>query len=302
MAIGCSRVILDDTEAEMNIRFDRPVESEAGELTRSEAWRPTAHRFVGPASDVAAPFDEFAKDLARGISRREALRRLGGSLAGALLASIGLGGLSLRPAEADDCLTQCDQGYNQCTAGCDASAEAGLRNIAAQLRACIAGCPAAGREACTRRCLATSAQQAASLQAARTACLSGCDSQRSACRDACSGCPAGQTRCGTTCVDTSQDDNNCGVCGMVCSGGTSCVSSECRCPTPQSLCSGICVDTATDPSNCGICEKVCADGESCCQGMCVDVQGNDAANCGSCGNVCPAEFPVCIAGTCVGES
>ena len=35
-------------------------------------------------------FDEWAKDLARGVSRREALRRLGGGLAGALLASLGL--------------------------------------------------------------------------------------------------------------------------------------------------------------------------------------------------------------------
>lgn len=36
-------------------------------------------------------FDELAKDLARGVSRREALRRLGGGMAGAMLASLGVG-------------------------------------------------------------------------------------------------------------------------------------------------------------------------------------------------------------------
>src|SRR5262249_21147849 len=35
-------------------------------------------------------FDEFAKALAGGISRREALRRIGGAGAGAMLASLGL--------------------------------------------------------------------------------------------------------------------------------------------------------------------------------------------------------------------
>ena len=36
-------------------------------------------------------FDELAKDLARGVSRREALRRLGGGLLGAAVAAVGLG-------------------------------------------------------------------------------------------------------------------------------------------------------------------------------------------------------------------
>src|SRR5688500_16655398 len=36
-------------------------------------------------------FDELARDLARGVSRREALWRVAGGLAGAVLASLGLG-------------------------------------------------------------------------------------------------------------------------------------------------------------------------------------------------------------------
>jgi len=51
-------------------------------------------------------FDEWAKDLARGVSRREALRRLGGGLAGALLAALGLarawGAPAPRPAKCSD--------------------------------------------------------------------------------------------------------------------------------------------------------------------------------------------------------
>lgn len=35
-------------------------------------------------------FDQLAKDLFRGLSRREALRRLGGTLAGGLFDSLGL--------------------------------------------------------------------------------------------------------------------------------------------------------------------------------------------------------------------
>lgn len=41
-------------------------------------------------TDRPLAFDELAKDLARGMPRREALRRLGGGLLGAMLASVGL--------------------------------------------------------------------------------------------------------------------------------------------------------------------------------------------------------------------
>jgi hypothetical protein len=52
-------------------------------------------------------FDELAKDLARGISRREALRRLGGGLAGALLLSLGLPKAWANPADA--CIAACNE-------------------------------------------------------------------------------------------------------------------------------------------------------------------------------------------------
>jgi hypothetical protein len=55
-------------------------------------------------------FDELTKSLAEGVSRREALRRLGGGLAGALLASLGLAGVA-QGASARDCSITCSNFY-----------------------------------------------------------------------------------------------------------------------------------------------------------------------------------------------
>jgi hypothetical protein len=44
--------------------------------------------------------------------------------------------------------------------------------------------------------------------------------------DACAnGCPSGESQCGSTCVDLQTDTNNCGGCGVACSG--TCASGEC---------------------------------------------------------------------------
>jgi hypothetical protein len=53
------------------------------------ALRNIGERLPGSAMEGRFDFDELAKDLARGIPRREALRRLGGGLVGATLASVG---------------------------------------------------------------------------------------------------------------------------------------------------------------------------------------------------------------------
>jgi len=53
-------------------------------------------------------FDALAKTLSSGLPRREALRRLGGGLAGALLASLGLGKTALSdPAPNASCVHYC---------------------------------------------------------------------------------------------------------------------------------------------------------------------------------------------------
>ncbi|MFN8593151.1 MAG: hypothetical protein U0031_16975 [Thermomicrobiales bacterium] len=48
-------------------------------------------------------------------------------------------------------------------------------------------------------------------------------------------CAAGQRLCNGTCVDTCCDNNNCGACGNVCTGGLTCFEGVCDCP------SGLCL-------------------------------------------------------------
>jgi len=53
------------------------------------------------------------------------------------------------------------------------------------------------------------------------------------------GCSTGLTRCPPAgCVDLSSDNNNCGSCGRICSGGTTCQGGSCACPSGQTDCGG----------------------------------------------------------------
>ena len=81
-------------------------------------------------------------------------------------------------------------------------------------------------------------------------------------------CTSDFTACSGTCQYTAGDNSNCGVCGTICSGGTSCVAASCVCPTGQTLCSTRCVDTQTDASNCGACGRACTGGAVCTAGVC----------------------------------
>jgi hypothetical protein len=126
---------------------------------------------------------------------------------------------------------------------------------------------------------------------------------------ACQACPAGTVACNGGCVDVGGSDNaNCGACGAVCTGGTSCTTGACACPTGQSLCGGQCVDTTASDTNCGGCGRTCPAGTGCtgglcclpgqdvCAGACTDVQNNNA-NCGACGHACDPGL-ACAGGTC----
>jgi hypothetical protein len=57
-------------------------------LARLMRWRRGTP--LSPAEPHLFDFDTLARDRAAGLSRREALRRLGGGVAGALLAALGL--------------------------------------------------------------------------------------------------------------------------------------------------------------------------------------------------------------------
>src|SRR5262249_15324927 len=105
------------------------------------------------------------------------------------------------------------------------------------------------------------------------------------------GCVAGNTCCTPTgaaafCTNTSTDANNCGACGKVC-------------PTANpNCCASACTNTGKDANNCGSCGNKCPTANpNCCAGKCTNTQ-TDANNCGACGNVCPTATPKCTAGKC----
>src|SRR5262245_10033588 len=71
-------------------------------------------------------------------------------------------------------------------------------------------------------------------------------------------CEPGQACCGgSACVDVQHDNNNCGGCGIVCSGGQSCQNGVCTCPGDLDDCGGQCVNTQSDNNNCGGCGNHC---------------------------------------------
>src|SRR5438876_232807 len=91
--------------------------------TRAAAWREGVRRLCSRllcrAQTQPFDFDALAEDLAEGLSRREALRRLGVGLAGALVGSLGLAStVAAQTTSVTACLDQCDQTYQQCQGVC----------------------------------------------------------------------------------------------------------------------------------------------------------------------------------------
>jgi hypothetical protein len=134
-------------------------------------------------------------------------------------------------------------------------------------------------------------------------------------------CTTGSTACDGGCTDITQDVNNCGACGVVCttSNGTpNCVDSVCAiaaCNTGYGDCDDSAVDGCetdllTDPMNCGTCTMTCPSATNasptCDMGNCslacvagyADCNPNlnegcmtnidtDPQNCGGCHTICP---------------
>jgi hypothetical protein len=123
----------------------------------------------------------------------------------------------------------------------------------------------------------------------------------------CRACPSGTVACKGGCVNVAgTDSSNCGACGHICTGGSTCVSGACACPSGQTLCGGSCVDVAgSDSANCGACGHVCAGGSACVAGVCTcgagqHVDANGACTCA--GTACPADdvFDDLQVGCCTG--
>jgi hypothetical protein len=186
-------------------------------------------------------FDELAKSLAGSVSRREALVRLGAGLAGVVLASLGA-----RPVEAQGnsaCDNFCDSIFTGSDAGHCTSDAAHGEGICYQ---CGPAAPAGHPDFCNVAGIGP------------TCCTS-----------------TAPNCCSGKCVTLSSDVNNCGMCGMGCSGPTN--------GNGHAVC------------NQGTCDIVCDNGFNKSGSMCV-------AACLSFGSTCGSGSPCCSGLACGGSA
>jgi Stigma-specific protein, Stig1 len=213
-------------------------------------------------------FDDLARSLANGISRRGLLKVIAGAAASAVFVRWPTG-----RAAGQDSGVSCPLRLGQsCT---DAS-----------------GC---GGDACpTYDCCGGVCVDLATDPANCGTCGTTCDTGNCV-ENTC--CPAGAILCGDACVDPTADTNNCGGCGVVCPPGQPCLAGVCGCAPPAVACGNGCVDITSDPNNCASCGVACDSGQPCCNAVCIAI-ATDRTNCGACGNVCPDSAPTCCGGAC----
>ncbi len=142
-------------------------------------------------------------------------------------------------------------------------------------------------------------------------------------------CAEGFVECGGACVSLTDDHDNCGACGRVCSGASQCGAGACQsvqsasaitsCAKDNAFCTsdGACRDLQHDPNNCGACGALCTAGDVCAAGKCAKLEAGlrdctpdnvrcgeacrdvrfDPSNCGECGSHC-AGTDRCTNGVC----
>ncbi len=169
--------------------------------------------------------DLLAKALASSTSRREALRRAGGILGAALLASFGIAceSESTAPRGRRALLDlvppgRCKLGGQNCRENTECCSE--VCDPTTGQCVCPAGsveCPSTGA------CISCSADQIFNPETCQCECANG----TSLCGSVC--CPFPLACCSGNgmCTDTSSDPTNCGRCGRVCSMGEVCSMGLC---------------------------------------------------------------------------
>ncbi|HEX9103228.1 MAG TPA: hypothetical protein VF997_13545, partial [Polyangia bacterium] len=88
-------------------------------------------------------------------------------------------------------------------------------------------------------------------------------------------CPPYQAFCNGMCIPVANDANNCGGCGVQCTGALACSGGKCEtsCLPGLTICSNACVDLSNDNNHCGTCTTKCDPTGSaptgCTDGQCV---------------------------------
>jgi hypothetical protein len=199
-------------------------------------------------------FDELARAAAQGLTRRQALGRLGGLFGASVLGVLGLG----TKARADSTASACAHFCNQLPTPRD-----GCENVC---KACsdiskMCGTTGANQVCCNGTCCSG---QCTDLNTDVLNC--------GACGSACA---AGDSCCGGVCTNLQSDNANCGACGNVCAAGVTCTNGQCLCGS--TVCAagftccegGHCYDLANDLNHCGQCDLTCQPFlTSCVGGIC----------------------------------
>ena len=247
-------------------------------------------------------FDDLARALSVGPSRRSLLVTLGATMLGAVLS-----------ARANDVIAKhkkpkCKSTEKKCGKQCIPKAN------------CCSDRDCVGAATCRK---------------GKCRCKPQCAGKSCGAKDGCGGfctaCPQGKSCVNKQCVDdvcnpkcdgkNCGDDDGCGGTCIVqqgCSGNRVCVNGNCVCPGAlPTLCQGHCTNPLTDKTNCSrfveICGFACSPPDDkdweCCNGDCAFLPGCLAgaggwiecqkANCGGCGQPCLDEGHGCCEGHCV---
>ncbi len=250
------------------------------------------------------------------------------TLSWAALLLLGSGLLACRSASAPSCQnpTPREQACSSCSASSCASEVSSVVSACPDYVSCYEACDCSDA-ACIARCTGDVTSNAPCLSAGSALALCvefNCPSSQCAPLadasvdagmpdagsgvDSTVGCTGNfGTLCGSACVDTTEDPNNCGGCGVKCATAEACHGGMCTCSS-GTFCDEACVDTMADPDNCGTCNMKCLAVETCqagmcacpsgelCNGACVDKQ-TDPDNCGKCTVKCGGN-ETCQAGVC----
>jgi hypothetical protein len=256
-------------------------------------------------------FDALAKDLARGLSRREALRRVGEGLFGALLASLGLGRAvaqgnsdcahfctSIFPPgrQRGDCISAAAHGTGLCY-GCGPAAPASHADVCGNFGGPRFCCSADTPNCCNGTCVNTQTDVNNCGVCGKT-------------------CASDETCCSGTCANLMTDPQHCTACNQHCPSDSLCCGNGTCCPAQvlneigQMVTAACCADGCCpwingappqccvgNPNLCCPAGSNCCPGDLCCPGYapmcCVDPTNGSPACCDVTGHVVTGMFAGC---------